>query len=111
MVPSCIVTEHTYVSTDPVYGPTGLSLLQADTLFIIPRDALSSPRYTANLTQPGQADISWSFNVAGNGGVDTNLGGNGNDMVFGDNGPGKIWGDLADDTIYGSAGNDVMYGR
>lgn len=87
VVPSCIVSEHTYVSTDPVYGPTGLSLLKADTLFIVPRDALRSSRYTANLTQPGQADISWSFNVAGNGGVGTNLGGNGNDMVFAPNGP------------------------
>nr|TFG53493.1 MAG: hypothetical protein E4H34_03635 [Hyphomicrobiales bacterium] len=109
VVPSCIVSEHTYVSTDPVYGPTGLSLLQAGTLFIIPRDALSSPRYTVNLAQPGQADISWSFNVAGNGGVDANFGGNGNDIIFGDNGLHEISSDLDDRTIYGSAGNEVMY--
>jgi hypothetical protein len=85
VVPTCIVSEHTYVSTDPVYGPTGLSLLRAGTLFIIPRDALSSPRYMVNLTQPGRADISWSFNVAENDGVETNLGGNRNDTVLANN--------------------------
>lgn len=87
VVPSCIVSEHTYVSTDPVYGPTGLSLLKADTLFIIPRDTLGPSQYTAKLTQPGQADISWSFNVAGNSAVATNFDGNGNNMVFANNGP------------------------
>jgi hypothetical protein len=86
VVPSCIVSEHTYVSTDPVYGPTGLSLLKADTLFIIPRDTLGPSEYTAKLTQPGQEEISWSFNVAGNGAVATNFDGNGVNTVFANDG-------------------------
>ena len=87
VVPSCIVSKHTYVSSDPVYGPTGLTLLKSDTLFIIPRDTLNASGYTARLSRPGQADISWSFNVAGSGLIATNFDGNGNNMVFANNGP------------------------
>ena len=101
VVPSCIVSEHTYVSTDPVYGPTGLTLLKADTLFIIPRDALGPSQYTANLSRPGQEDISWSFNVAGSGLIASNFDGNGNNMVFANEAPEQVEGDTENEQVRG----------
>ncbi len=61
----CLVDENTYQSSDPVYGPTGASLLQSDNaVFLIPRHPLVSGTYTADLEQPGQTPVQWSFSVA-----------------------------------------------
>ena len=60
----CLVDDHTYVSTDPVYGPTGLEILQWDrAVFLIPASPLSNGFYDATINQPGQSPITWSFMV------------------------------------------------
>jgi hypothetical protein len=61
----CIVDEATYRSTDDVYGPTGLAILQGDhAVLVIPRTRLLHGVYSVSLTQPGQPDVSWSFTAA-----------------------------------------------
>jgi len=48
-----------------VYGPTGKSILQSDrAVLLIARQPYSWGRYTAQIVQPGQADIAWSFVTA-----------------------------------------------
>ena len=60
----CVVDANTYHSTTPIYGPTGLSILQdTDAVLLIPRAPLSSGEYTANIDQSGKPPISWSFTV------------------------------------------------
>jgi hypothetical protein len=60
----CVVDENTYVSTDPIYGPTGLSILQSDNaVFLIPRAPLAEGSYTATINQPSVSPITWSFNA------------------------------------------------
>jgi len=61
-VPTCLVDQYTYRTTDPVYGPTGLEILQGDhALLAIPARPFADTRYTATIRQPGRATISWSF--------------------------------------------------
>ncbi|MHB1638534.1 MAG: CAP domain-containing protein [Candidatus Dormibacteria bacterium] len=58
----CIVDENTYYSSDPIYGPTGLQILQGNNVVVlIPKTPLTWARYTVTITQPGQTDITWSF--------------------------------------------------
>ena len=60
----CVVDENTYHSTDPVYGPTGLAILQSDNaVFLIPRHPLSTGRYTVAVQQPDEANVDWSFSA------------------------------------------------
>jgi hypothetical protein len=60
----CAVDENDYYSSDSVYGPTGLSILQGDNaVFLIPRHPLSTGSYAAALDQPGQSAIDWSFSA------------------------------------------------
>ncbi len=62
----CIVDETDWVSSDGVYGPTGANILHNDrAVLLFPRAALGSGTYSAAITQPGQAAITWSFTVAG----------------------------------------------
>ena len=62
----CIVDERTYNSSDAVYGPIGLSILQGNNaVVLVPRNPLKNGRYTATIQQPGQPDIVWSFDIAG----------------------------------------------
>lgn len=61
----CVVDEHTYYTTDSIYGPTGREILQDDhAVFLIPRHALVSGRYSVTIAQPGEANIDWSFAAA-----------------------------------------------
>jgi len=61
-VPTCLVDQDTYRSSDPVYGPTGLEILQSDhAVLVIPARPLTDTRYTATIRQPGRAPITWSF--------------------------------------------------
>jgi hypothetical protein len=61
-VPTCLVDQYTYRTSDPVYGPTGLEILQSDhALLVIPERPLTDTRYTATIRQPGRASIAWSF--------------------------------------------------
>jgi hypothetical protein len=63
---TCVVDEHTYRSSDAVYGPTGLSILAGEhAVLVIPRLTLTKGRFTARISRPGVADISWSFYVTG----------------------------------------------
>lgn len=60
----CVVDEFTYHSSDPIYGPTGAEILQGDNaVFLIPRRALTTGTYSVSVSQPGQADIDWSFSA------------------------------------------------
>lgn len=59
----CVVDESTYKSSDTVYGPTGLQILQGDqAVLLFPKAALDAGTYSADISQPGQPDITWSFN-------------------------------------------------
>jgi hypothetical protein len=61
----CLVDEHTYHSSDPVYGPTGAEILKGDqAVLLVPRQPLSSGTWSATITQPNAPAISWSFTVA-----------------------------------------------
>jgi hypothetical protein len=60
----CVVDATDYTSTDPVYGPTGLSILQgANAVFLIPKAPLTQGSFTATITPTGQTPITWTFNV------------------------------------------------
>jgi hypothetical protein len=60
----CIVDENDYVTSDPVYGPTGAEILAGDNaVFLIPKLPLVTGSYTATISQTGTPDIAWSFNV------------------------------------------------
>jgi hypothetical protein len=60
----CVVDEFTYHSSDPIYGPTGASILQGDNaVFLIPRRSLTTGTYQVSMLQSGQPDIDWSFSA------------------------------------------------
>ena len=60
----CIVDASDYISSDPVYGPTGLSYLQRyNAVILIPNAALNSGEFTASLSLDGAESLSWSFTV------------------------------------------------
>ncbi len=60
----CIVTEHTYRTTDQVYGTLGFNLLRdSNAVFLFPRDPLTPGSYAVSLEQPGRAGINWHFGV------------------------------------------------
>jgi hypothetical protein len=62
----CVVDANNYVSTDAVYGPAGLEILQAyNAVLLIPKSPLARGTYVATIQQPGQPAISWSFHVVG----------------------------------------------
>jgi len=61
----CIVDENTFTTSDPVYGDTGKQILQGDrAVFLVPRTPLVAGHYSATISQPNQADITWSFDSA-----------------------------------------------
>lgn len=60
----CVVDKETYYSSNPIYGPTGAGILQADkAVILIPRQPLTNGGYSVTVQQPGQADVHWSFTV------------------------------------------------
>jgi hypothetical protein len=60
----CVVDESTYVSSDSVYGPTGLQILTGDhAVVLVPRTRLVTGTYSARISQSKQSDIAWSFAV------------------------------------------------
>jgi hypothetical protein len=60
----CVVDENTYVSSDTVYGPTGLQILTTDhAVLLVPRTKLVAGTYAARISQSKQADVAWSFAV------------------------------------------------
>ncbi len=60
----CVVDELTYRSSDPVYGATGEEILRDDhAVLVVARQPYGRATYSATVTQPGQADISWSFST------------------------------------------------
>lgn len=70
----CVQTAATYHSSDPVYGPTGQSIISgANAAFIIPRVPLVAGRYTAHLVRPGRPELSWTFTVITAPGAPTNV--------------------------------------
>jgi hypothetical protein len=66
----CVVDEHTYRSSDPVYGPTGQQILQSDhAVLLVTQHPYGWARNTVAVTQAGGAPISWSFTTAPSGPV------------------------------------------
>ena len=61
----CVVDSATFRTTDTVYGPTGAEILANDNaVFLVPRSSLVPGSYQVTISQPGEADITWSFHVA-----------------------------------------------
>ncbi|MCL2779916.1 MAG: hypothetical protein FWD74_00175 [Actinomycetia bacterium] len=61
----CVLGRSTFVTTDPVYGLAGANILAGSrAVVLIPRAPLVNGAYTATISQPGQADVTWSFTVA-----------------------------------------------
>jgi hypothetical protein len=62
----CAVDEHTFRTTDRIYGPTGAAILHNDkAVFLIPRHPLSRGKYRVSVRQGGGSPINWSFSAAG----------------------------------------------
>jgi len=58
----CVVDINTYYTSDTIYGSTGADILQRDNaVILIPRVPLISGTYNASVSQPGQTNITWSF--------------------------------------------------
>ncbi len=61
-VPTCLVDQYTYRTTDAIYGPTGRDILTFNhALLVIPAHPLTDTRYTATIRQSGRPPIVWSF--------------------------------------------------
>jgi hypothetical protein len=61
----CVVDEHTYRTSDPIYGPTGLSILQGDhAVLLISAEPYGWGRQHVLVTQSGRTNIDWSFITA-----------------------------------------------
>ena len=66
----CVVDEHTFHSSDTVYGPTGLQILQGDhAVLLVTKRPYTWGRNTVGVSQTGSAPISWSFTTAPTGPV------------------------------------------
>jgi hypothetical protein len=58
----CLVDKYTYLSPDPIYGPTGASILESyRAVFLVAAEPLTWSRYHVTLHQPGGPDVTWSF--------------------------------------------------
>lgn len=58
----CVVDSHTFVSSDPLLGPTAIDILKGDNaVFLVPRAPLTPGRYSVSVHQPGQAEVNWDF--------------------------------------------------
>ena len=61
-VPTCLVDQYTYRTTDAIYGPAGRDILTFDhALLVIPAHPLANTRYTTTIRQSGRPPIVWSF--------------------------------------------------
>ena len=62
----CVVTPSTYSSSDPVYGPTGQSILRGENaVLVIARRPLEVGAHHVRLTAGSAVLADWSFTVAG----------------------------------------------
>ena len=60
----CLVDEHSYHSTDPVYGAAGAKILADDhAVVLIPLHPLRPGSYRVTIQQPGRPAITWSFSA------------------------------------------------
>ena len=58
----CVVDSHTFVSSDPLLGPTAIDILKGDNaVFLVPRAPLTPGKYVVSVHQPGQPEITWDF--------------------------------------------------
>lgn len=59
----CIVSEHSWISTDPVIN-YGIDIVRGDHLvLVIPKTTLSAGQYSVTLTGSGMASLNWKFTV------------------------------------------------
>jgi len=62
----CVVTERNFLTTDPVYGPAGRSIITNEHLaLVIPKEPLMPGLQKVSLSMQGRPDITWSFTVIG----------------------------------------------
>jgi hypothetical protein len=60
----CTITAESLVSSDPIGAPSARATLRHDNaVVIVPREPLSNGIHTVRLSQPGLADLVWSFTV------------------------------------------------
>jgi len=60
----CVVTENNFKTTDKSYGAALGPILANDHMVIMfARNPLSYGLHTAKISQPGEKDITWSFNI------------------------------------------------
>jgi hypothetical protein len=58
----CVVTENNFLSTDPIYGSAGKSIIRADHLvLIIPKSPLQEGKHRVDLVESGHPNMNWSF--------------------------------------------------
>ena len=59
----CIVSEHSWISTDPVIN-YGIDIVRGDHLvLVIPKSPLSAGQYSVTLTGSGMTPLNWKFTV------------------------------------------------
>jgi len=60
----CVVSEHTWISSDPIYASAGSSIMRGDHLvLVIPRSPLDSGLHQVEITGSGMQDLKWKFTV------------------------------------------------
>jgi uncharacterized protein YkwD len=60
----CVVSEHTWTTSDSIYGPAGSSIMRADHIvLVIPRAPLEAGLHNVEITGSGMQALSWKFTV------------------------------------------------
>jgi hypothetical protein len=60
----CLVDQFTYHSTDKIYGPTGLEILEgANAVLLLPSGTLANGWYTVTITDTAKITYGWRFRV------------------------------------------------
>lgn len=58
----CLVTEHNFKSSDPIYGEAGRGIISQDHLvMLIPRNPLMPGKYKVEIKQAELEDLKWEF--------------------------------------------------
>ena len=60
----CVVSEHTWKSSDPITGSAGTSIMRGDHLvLVIPRSELDAGLHEVEIMGSGMQDLKWKFTV------------------------------------------------
>ena len=62
----CVVSEHTWISSDPITGSTGTSIMRGDHIvLVIPRSQLAAGLHQVEIIGSGMQELKWKFTVVG----------------------------------------------